>query len=123
MCLGGDDEHAALLDLGLAVRVALVIDEARVVAAHARIDHGLLVDDEQERVVVVLVMVLVALVRLRVGDAIAEVLVERLALLDVARGEGAVAVHVRARDLVQRMSLGLRGLAARVVACALVTRP
>ena len=41
----------------------------RGVAADARVDHGLLVDDEQEGVVVVRVLVLVALVRRLVRDA------------------------------------------------------
>ena len=86
MSLDRLDEHAALLDLGLAVRIARVIDEARVVAADAGVDDRALVDDEQERVVVVLVVVLVALVRLLVRDAVAEVLDRRASpFLMVAR--------------------------------------
>src|SRR5882672_4604487 len=46
------DEDAPLLDHGLAVRVAGVVDVARLVAADARVDHRALVDDEEERVVV-----------------------------------------------------------------------
>ena len=48
------DEDAPAVDDGLAVRVALVIDEPRRIAADAGIDADVVVDDEQERVAVVL---------------------------------------------------------------------
>src|SRR5580693_8676678 len=42
----GLDEHAALLNDGLAVRVAAVIDEARLVTIDAGVDDGAPVDDK-----------------------------------------------------------------------------
>src|SRR6185295_14505937 len=108
------DEHAALLDGRLAIRVALVIDEARVVAADAGVDDRALVDDEQERVVVVLVVVLVTLVRFLVRDALAEILVEAFSLLDVAQCECAVTVYGRMTHFVERMDFVPAGSGTRM---------
>src|SRR6185503_8080700 len=89
------DEHAAVLDDRLAVALALVIDETRVVAADASVDHGLLVHDEQEGVVVALVVVFVALVRRLVRHAIPEVFDHARALTDRRDGEYTAPVHRR----------------------------
>ncbi len=59
------DEHATALDHRLAIRIAAVIDEARIVAADTGIDDGARACDEQERVPVVVALLLVAVDRLR----------------------------------------------------------
>ncbi len=90
---GGIDEYAPVFDHRLAVALALVIDETRIVATDARVDHGLLVDDEQERVIVVLVMIFVARIGRGVRHAVAEVLDDPRAFLDVPAGEHASPMH------------------------------
>ena len=87
------DEHAAMLDHGLAIAFALVIDEARIVAADGGIDDRVLVDDEQECVIVVDVVIVVTRVRRLVRKALAEVLDDARALGNEAPREHAVAVH------------------------------
>ena len=64
------DEDAPLLDHCLAVGIARVVDEARLVAVHCGVDHDLLVDREQERVVARHRVVVVAPVGLLVRDAL-----------------------------------------------------
>jgi hypothetical protein len=54
------DIHATILDHRFAIRIALMIDEARAVAADSGVDHGALVDDEQERVVVIHIVIVIA---------------------------------------------------------------
>src|ERR1700728_5449059 len=76
------DEHPRALDHRLAVRLAGVIDEARLVAADTRVDDRVLVGDEQERVVVVRCLVIVALVGLGVRDALAQVFEDARATCD-----------------------------------------
>src|SRR5690606_28899255 len=83
----GDDEDLVLLraplrvflDLGLAVRIAAVVDPARDVAADVRVDHVMVVEREQEGVAV-FVLVAVFLVDLVVGTQLAAVLDDALAL-------------------------------------------
>src|SRR5690606_38326850 len=95
----GDDEDLVLLraplrvflDLGLAVRIAAVVDPARDVAADVRVDHVMVVEREQEGVAV-FVLVAVFLVDLVVGTQLAAVLDDALALPDRRDGEDAVAV-------------------------------
>jgi hypothetical protein len=72
-----------------------VVDEPRLVATRGGIDHRLAVGDEQEGVVVVRIGILVTLVRILVGNAVAEVLDQALALLDVTACETAVTMHGR----------------------------
>ena len=93
------DEHASLLDHGLAVAVAGVVDETRGVAAHARIDDDMSIDDEQEGVVVVRVVVLVTVIGFLVRDAVAEILDDARPFGDAARGEHALAVDGGFADL------------------------
>src|ERR1700722_5484197 len=93
------DEHGAPLNDGLAVRVAAVIDEARLVAVDARIDDRAPVDDEEERVVVALVLVVVAAGGFGVRNALAEVLDHARAPLDALGGEHAQAVQRRVAHL------------------------
>src|SRR5690606_11061920 len=95
----GDDKDLVLLraplrvflDLGLAVRIAAVVDPARDVAADVRVDHVMVVEREQEGVGV-FVLVAVFLVELVVGKQLAAVLDDALALPD--RRDGVVAVAV-----------------------------
>src|ERR1700722_8612626 len=90
------DEHAPVIDQRLAVRVAGMVDEARIVAIDAAVDHHAAIDDEQECVVVANVLVLVAPVGLAVRQPVAEVLDDARALADAAQGEDSAAMHARA---------------------------
>ncbi len=66
----GIDEHSAILDVRFAVRITAVIDEARVVAIHRGIDDDIAIHREQEGVIVILVMIIVATIGARMGDAV-----------------------------------------------------
>ncbi len=68
----------------------------------AGVDHGVFVDDEQERVVVALVVVFVALVGGGMRHAVAEIFEDARALLDGLHGEHAAAVHGRVAHFDQR---------------------
>jgi hypothetical protein len=96
------DEHPTALDHRLAVRVAGVIDEARLVAIDACIDDGALIHDEQKSVGVAGILVLVAAVGLGVRDALAHVLDDARALADTARGEHTQPVQRRRAHLDER---------------------
>ena len=111
MSRSGVDEHAAVLDDRLAIAIALVIDEARVVAADGGVDHGVFVDDEQERVIVVLVVIFVTRIGRGVRHAIAEILEDARALGDRRDGEHAAAVHVGIAHFDERRSRDRRAAA------------
>src|SRR5271165_100600 len=87
------DEDASVPGGAFAVRVAAMVDVSRLIAVHARVDHGLCVDGEQKGVIVVRILVLVPRVRPGVAHAIAQVLDDGGALADAARGEHAEAVN------------------------------
>ena len=89
------DEDAPLIDQRLAVWVAGVIDEARLVSVRSRIDDGLSIDDEQKRMCVIRTFVLIAAVRLPMRDAFAEILNDARAFADAPAGEHPAAVHPR----------------------------
>ena len=89
------DEYTAMFDYGLAVAPALVIDEARIVAADGRVDDRVLVDDEQERVIVVDVVIVITRVRRLVRKPLAQVFDDARAPGNVRRREHAAAVHRR----------------------------
>jgi hypothetical protein len=89
------DEHAAVLGHRFAVRIAAVVDEARVVAVDAGVDDDAAVDDEQEGVVVVGGLCLVAAVSFLVRHALAQVFDDARALADAARRKGPEAMHAR----------------------------
>ena len=116
------DEHAAVLDDGLAVRSAAVVDEARLVAVDAGVDDGALAGDEQERMAVVIALALVAPVGLGVRDALAQVLDDARALADAPRRVHAAAVDARIARLDRRrlepLGLALRCSSARTSALA-----
>src|SRR3984957_7095942 len=88
------DEHPALLHDRLAIRIARVIEETRVITVGARIDDGLRIDDEEERVAVVLLLRLIAPISLVVGNALSEILDDALALLDPAGRKHSAAMYV-----------------------------
>src|ERR1700722_3768297 len=92
----GLDEHAPVIDQRLAVRVAGMVDEARIIAIDAAVDHHAAIDDEQECVVVANVLVLVAPVSLAVRQPVAQVLDDTRALADAAQGKHTTAMHARA---------------------------
>src|SRR5580704_241794 len=50
------DEHAAVLNHRFAIRIAAVIDKARFVAPDTGVDDGAAIDDEEKRMVIVLVL-------------------------------------------------------------------
>src|SRR5688572_22136389 len=105
------DEHAAILDDGLAVCVAGVVNVARLVAAHARVDADAVVDDEQECVTIVLALLLVARVRLLVRDAIAEIFDDARSDRYFARRIYTAAVDPRPPDLVGQVVTDRRAAA------------
>src|SRR5215207_5279673 len=99
-----DEDALAIVDR-LAVRRAGVIDEARIVPLHRRVDHRLVVDGEEEGVVAVHLLVVVALVRRAPGDALPNVLDDAGALLDRANGECSGALDRRGAQLEVRVRL------------------
>src|SRR6185437_3527826 len=105
---GGLDEHPPLLDHRLAVGVAGVIEESRVIAVDTGIDDGPRVDDEEEGMSVVRILALVAPVGLRVRHALAEILDDAGALADAAQGEGAQSVYLGVSNLEQRLARHVR---------------
>src|SRR5580698_3977250 len=104
---GGDgsdrvDEHPRFLDHRLAVRLAAVIDETRIVPVDAGVDHRFVVGDEQEGVVVAVLLALVAAVGLGVRDTLSEVLDHAGALRYRPQREHAEPVQRRGPHLEQR---------------------
>ncbi len=97
---GCDEEQAAPENARRAIGVALVIQEARVVAADVRIDDGFFVERVEEGVVVGDVARAVAAVGFLVADAVADVFVDDFAALDVADGERTQAVDGGATDAI-----------------------
>src|ERR1700683_4654656 len=89
------DEHAPLFDHRLAIRVAGVVDEARLVPLDTRIDHRARVHDEQEGMAVGGVLVQIAPVCLDVRDPLAQVLDDARALRDAGGGEHAESMQRR----------------------------
>ncbi len=78
-----------------------MIEKPRVVAIDAGVYDGLGVDDEQERVTVVRVLVLVTPIGLLMRDALADVLDDARALGNVLLGENAPAMDFGTADLDQ----------------------
>src|SRR5690606_23744437 len=89
----------AAVDHGLAVRIAGVIDEARLVPVHGRVYHRAVVEREQEGVAALHLVVIVATVGLRVRDALSHVLDEAGPLPDASGGQGAASLNGRRADL------------------------
>src|SRR4051794_15930957 len=83
-----------------------MVDEARLVPTEGGVDHRLVVDREEERVMVLHGVVVVASVGLRLADALADVLDEARPLADAAGGEGAHTLHGRAADLERERGRG-----------------
>src|SRR5688500_10776867 len=77
------DPDAAVIDHGVAVRIARMVDEAGVVAVHRRVDYQVVVDREQERMMTLPLHVGVARVRLRRSEPFAGVLDQPHALGNV----------------------------------------
>jgi len=86
-----------------------VVDVARVAPLLARIEHGVVVENEEERVMTSFAVV-VATVGLFMGDRFAGVLVDDLPFADGANGERAAPLDARTTDFIQRRlgQLGLR---------------
>src|SRR5205823_3010059 len=80
---------------GLAVRCTAVIDPARVVAAHVRVDEIALVEREQERMAAVDVAT-IGLVGLRMGEPAATILDQFDARGNIGGGEYSAAMDRRA---------------------------
>lgn len=113
-CADRIDVDPAMFDRDLTISVARVVDETREAAAHASVDHQVLVDLEEEGVTVVVRAILVATVRLGLRDALAGVLDDSRAFRDGATREhpGAVDARTLALDGVDRKGRG--GLRARL---------
>src|SRR3954468_3536014 len=83
---GFDEDPFPIVDR-FAVRLARVIDEARLVPVHRSVDARLVVDREEERMMAVHLLVVVSLVRGLPRDALAEILDDARALLDGPGGK------------------------------------
>src|SRR3954471_2619406 len=70
----GFDPDATVLDDSVAVRIARVVYEPRCVAVHRRIDHDVVVDREQERVVALTSAVGIARIRFSRRESRARIL-------------------------------------------------
>src|SRR5690349_1244988 len=97
------DEHVRTLDHRLAVGVAGVIDEARLVAVDSGVDHRGVIGDKEERVTVRRALPLVAPVGLRMGDALAEIFDHARACRDAVQREHAESVQPRGPHLDERL--------------------
>src|SRR5690349_7641507 len=86
----GEDVDAAIVLLRLAIRIAGVVDEARVVAARAAIDHLAIVQREEEGVVDRPALLLGANGRFLGRDALAGVFLDAFTGADLAPGEDAI---------------------------------
>src|SRR5712671_1122889 len=91
----GLDVDPLLLSRACAVRIAAVVDVARLVTSDTAVDHDLGVDREQKGVIVVRILVLVACIRLIMADTIPEVLDDCRSLADPSGREYSVAVDAR----------------------------
>src|ERR1700676_95872 len=112
----GPDENAPIPGQRLAVRIAGMVDEARIIAIGAAVDHHAAVDDEQECVIVADVFMLVAQIGLPVRHPVAQVLDDSRALADSAHGEHAAAMNARAahtHHCRSRLDRGHSGVAPR----------
>src|SRR5690606_8300200 len=105
------DPDPPVLDDRLAVRVARVIDETRLVAVARAVDDGLSVDREEEGVVTPHPAFVVAPVRLLVRDALAGIFDDALPLADEAHGEGSGALDGRTAELERKSARPLRASA------------
>ncbi len=76
------DKNSLVRIDGLAIRIAAVIDEARLVAVDAGIDHRFLVHGEQKGMAIERILIGVALVGLVMAHAVAEILDDGGALAD-----------------------------------------
>src|SRR5262249_7724670 len=92
----------------LAVGRAGVVDEARLVAPDRRVDHHVVADGEEEGVVLLHRVVVVAGVRLVAGDALPDVLDDPRALAGLAEGQDPEPPHGRGADLEARVLHGAR---------------
>ena len=108
------DENAAMLDDGLAIAFALVIDEARIVAVDGGIDDRVLVDDEQECVIVVDVVIVITRVSRLMRKPFAQVFDDARALGNKRRREHAASVHRRIAYFDERRTHHWRTTALRL---------
>ena len=92
------DPDAPVVDHRVAVGIARVIDEARLVPVHRGVDHHVVVDGEEEGVVPLARQLGVARVGFGRGESLARVLDEAHPRRDVAGGEGAEPLHWRGAD-------------------------
>src|SRR6185437_8693746 len=99
----------AVLDHGVAIRVARVIDEPCVVAVDRGVDHYVVVDREEERVMAFARHVGIARVGFSRCEPFAGVLDEARALWNAARREGAQSLHRRRPNLERRPAAAAHG--------------
>ena len=90
-----------IVDFRFAVRIARVVDVARVASLLARVEHRVVVENEEERVMTSLAVV-VATVRLFMRDRFAGVLVDDLPCADRTYGKRTAPLNARTTDFVQR---------------------
>src|SRR6218665_2913569 len=107
------DENAALAFVGIAVRMATVVDPARGVAAEFGVDHMLVIDVKIKGVPGLHGVMRVGLLRLLPIDDLAGVLQQHVACGDVLHGKTAIALHARAPGLDAAAGAGAGGYGGR----------
>jgi len=87
------DPDVPPFDEGITVRIARVIDEARIVSIECGVDDPLGVQREQKGVVTGVSLIRIPTIRFGVGDLLADVLDDRCAAWDVLSREGAQSLY------------------------------
>ena len=85
-----------------------MVDETRGITFHAGINDRLLVYDEEERVIVVRIVIFVPGVGLGMRDAISQILDDPRSLRDALGGKDTLAMDLRVADLDPRASAHFR---------------
>ena len=95
----GFDEDASRVAYALAIRIAGMVDVARLIAVDPGIDDGLRIDREQKGVVVLRALLDISRVGLLVADPLAEILDDGRTLANPAQRENPIAVNGRVANL------------------------
>ena len=117
------DPNPAVLDHRVAIRIARVIDESRLVSADSRVDHDVVIDREQERVVALALDVRIARVRLGRRQTFARILYKPRPGGNATRREGTEALNRRAANLERIPTIGQEGGPFSVLCSTCVTPP
>src|SRR5678815_1169453 len=97
------DPDATVVDDRIAVRIARVIDEPRVVAVDGGVDHDVVVDREEKRVVSLINAIGVTGIRGVGCETLAGIFDETRSRWNATRGERAQSLHGRRTNLERRI--------------------